>query len=188
MGNQSNPNDAESEIDDNSTDDGNANNDNEQPCKKSEREGDDCHKTKPSINIPETITLHPADGNIIYVVPVYAYLNGQLVIIGYTETFYALDYSTAEFNVSASGTIPWIVPTIYEALKWGAAKAGLNFSCPVCSGAVWAYTVANGINDSVTIEGHLQTRFYFAVRHDYYSSDYNPFFPTYDPDPLWNQR
>jgi len=139
-------------------------------------------------SLPLTIVLHPLDGNVVSTIPVYAYYNGHPVIIGYTETFYGFDYSTTNFNLGASGTIPWLIPVGYEVVKWGAAKASISFACPVCEGVMWSWTIVNGINDSVTLEGHLQERFYYAVRHDFYSSDYNPFVPTYDPHPFWSNK
>ncbi|MFZ5883978.1 MAG: RHS repeat-associated core domain-containing protein [Chloroflexota bacterium] len=130
-------------------------------------------------NLPYTIVMHPSDGNVLGMIPVYDYRNGRKVLVGYVELYYAFDYSTAVFDRDSTGNIPWLIPVTYETLKFVAKRLGFNFICPGCDGTLWVWTVADGINDSTTIEGHLQVRFLDAVRRDFYSPDYSPFCPTY---------
>ena len=119
MGNQTNPNDPPAELTSDSVSGDDEGSDNKRK-KTSEK-----HSSTQN-DLPSTIIMHPLDGNVESLIPIYGFYNGQLVIIGYTETYYAFDYSSIEFNANASGTIPWLIPTVYEAVKWGFEKAGLK--------------------------------------------------------------
>jgi hypothetical protein len=124
-----------------------------------------------SSNYPDSIILHPLDGNVVSQVPIYDYSFYPPRLIGYTTTSYVYD----DFHVSPadyylpSDAITWTsflrtrVGPILQGGFANLASVGIELTCTACGITLTVIATIDSLNSAITIDTHLET-------HDIYFS------------------
>jgi hypothetical protein len=123
-------------------------------------------------NLPQTLVLHPIDGNHISVkTPVYDYSYFPPKLLGYRITTYANGGWNPVKPTDFGNFLPVFgddpVLNITTAYSWGKtllaggfrnlASVGIVFSCPYCDIVVTIGGGAYALNKTLTYNGHLVT-------------------------------
>ena len=159
----------------------------EDPCIIYGQDSAECRATTSPIDLPDTITLHPLDGNIVAEVPIYD-SSTPPKIIGYTiYSYHKWDEDSIDINIFAAKSPLGLPLTIAGAVKWfwdGATKAlaplGLTLAgAPEFTAAIYIGRVINYgsmINSAITFDAHLQSRTIYLKPQSFFDANL-PFIP-----------
>ena len=133
--------------------------------------------------LPNKLTYHPLDGNLVYDLPLYdkSYYPPKLVghqVLLYTHNDVHWSWENA---LLPSDPITWASTLqtlgskalILASKTDGAIAMFVGPICPECTAALSVVAAVDSTNSAVTIDGHLETKWYPAYK--------SPFNTPFDP-------